>query len=251
LHYFYENEKNFQYVLLIVIAWTNCHVAFSGVPAGYYYFAHNKKKVELKSALSQIASPLRVLDYGSGKGYTWEGFYYTDQNSDGSVKDMYSSEIRYFNGFSSVKGMHIEHSLPKSWWGGHENNAYKDLFHLYPADGVTNSTKNNFPLGEVTGTPNFDNGVSKIGKNGFGGIYTDNCFAPADEYKGDFARSYLYVSTIYENFASFWNSPMMNNNTYPVWKKWAVDLLLKWNREDPVSQKERDRIETVQHSGES
>jgi predicted DNA-binding ArsR family transcriptional regulator len=238
-------KKNFSTFLLIVIAWTNCHVAFSGVPAGYYYFAHNKKKVELKSALSQIASPLRVLDYGSGKGYTWEGFYYTDQNSDGSVKDMYSSEIRYFNGFSSVKGMHIEHSLPKSWWGGHENNAYKDLFHLYPADGVTNSTKNNFPLGEVTGTPNFDNGVSKIGKNGFGGIYTDNCFEPADEYKGDFARSYLYVSTIYENFASFWNSPMMNNNTYPVWKKWAVDLLLKWNREDPVSQKERDRIETV------
>jgi hypothetical protein len=38
---------------------------------------------------------------------------------------------------------------------------------------------------------------------------------------------------------------MMNNNTYPVWKKWAIDLLLKWNREDPVSQKERDRIEVV------
>jgi hypothetical protein len=238
-------KKFFSTLFLILIVWLNCQIAFSEVPAGYYYLAHNKKKAELKSALSQIASPLRVLNYGSGKGYTWEGFYYADQNPDGSVKDMYSSEIRYFKDFTSVAGMHIEHSLPKSWWGGHENNAYKDLFHLYPADGVTNSTKNNLPLGEVTGTPNFDNGVSKIGKNGFGGIYTDNCFEPADEYKGDFARSYLYVSTVYENFATLWNSPMMNNNTYPVWKKWAIDLLLKWNREDPVSQKERDRIEVV------
>ena len=220
-------------------------VAFGAIPPGYYYFARNKKKAELKTALTQIAAPLKVLKYGSGPGYTWEGFYYTDQNPDGSVIDMYSSKIRYFNGFFSVNEMHIEHSLPKSWWGSIENNAYKDLFHLYPADGVTNSTKNNFPLGEVTGTPNFDNGVSKIGKNGFGGIYTDNCFEPADEYKGDFARSYLYVSTIYENFAPLWNSPMMDNNTYPVWKPWAIDLLLKWHREDPVSEKEEKRCEAV------
>lgn len=219
-------------------------VAFGAIPPGYYYFARNKKKAELKTALAQIAAPLKVLKYGSGPGYTWEGFYYTDQNPDGSVIDMYSPKVRYFNGFSSVNGMHIEHSLPKSWWGSIENNAYKDLFHLYPADGETNSIKNNFPLGEIT-IPIFDNGVSKIGKNGFGDFYTDNCFEPANEYKGDFARSYLYVSTIYENFASLWNSPMMDNNTYPVWKPWAMDLLLKWHREDPVSEKEEKRCEAV------
>ena len=219
-------------------------VAFGAIPPGYYYFARNKKKAELKTALTQIAAPLKVLKYGSGPGYTWEGFYYTDQNPDGSVIDMYSPKVRYFNGFSSVNGMHIEHSLPKSWWGSIENNAYKDLFHLYPADGETNSIKNNFPLGEIT-IPIFDNGVSKIGKNSFGDFYTDNCFEPADEYKGDFARSYLYVSTIYENFAPLWNSPMMDNNTYPVWKPWAMDLLLKWHREDPVSEKEEKRCEAV------
>jgi len=215
------------------------------VPAGYYHFAKNKHKNELKTALKDVSTPLRVLEYGSGPGFTWEGFYNTDRRADSTVVDMYSSVVRRQSGFWAVDGMHIEHSLPKSWWGAHENMAYKDLFHLYPADAVTNSTKSNLPLGEVTGTPSLDNGVSKVGKNGFGSIYSDNCFEPADQYKGDFARSYLYVSSIYEDLWQLWQSPMMNNNRYPVWKPWAIDLLLKWHRQDPVSAKEIARNEAI------
>lgn len=222
------------------------HVAlWAVVPSGYYYFARNKSGANLKTALHQHSFPLKVLDYGGGVGFTWEGFYYTDRLSDGTIIDMYSPVKRNTTDFNAVAEMHIEHSLPKSWWGAHENNAYKDLFHLYPADGVTNSTKNNLPLGEVTGVPALDNTVSKIGKNGFGTDYSESCFEPADEYKGDFARSYFYVSAIYENLAPLWNSPMMDNNTYPVWKSWAIDLLLKWHRQDPVSDKELARIEAV------
>lgn len=220
-------------------------ILWAAAPSGYYYFVNNKSKAELKTALHTYCSPLYVLDYGGGPGFTWEGFYSTDKNPDGSVVDMYSNIVRHFNGFSSVAGMHIEHSFPKSWWGSHVNNAYRDLFHLYPADGVTNSTKNNFPLGEVSGTAPFDNGVSKIGKNSFGGVYSENCFEPADEFKGDFARSYFYIATVYENLAPLWNSPMLQNNTYPVWTPWAKDLLLKWHRQDPVSEKELTRIENV------
>lgn len=220
-------------------------LTWAAVPSGYYYFANNKSKAELKTALHNYCSPLNVFDYGSGVGFTWEGFYSTDRNTDGSVIDMYSNTTRFFNGFTAVKDMHIEHSFPKSWWGSHENNAYKDLFHLYPADGVTNSTKNNFPLGEVSGVAPFDNGVSKIGKNGFGTVYSENCFEPADEFKGDFARSYFYIATVYENFYSLWNSPMLQNNTYPVWTPWAKELLLKWHHQDPVSTKELTRIEAV------
>jgi len=227
-------------ILLIQIS-----VVFATIPPGYYYFAKNKKKAELKTALHNFCDPMFEYEYGGGKGFTWQGFYYTDRNADNTVIDMYSDSIRHFNGFEAVSGMNIEHSLPKSWWGAYQNNAYKDLFHLYPADASTNITKNNLPLGEVTGTPMLSNGKTKIGKNGFGIAYTDNCFEPADEYKGDFARSYFYISTVYENFASLWQSPMMNNNTYPVWKPWALDLLLKWSRQDPVSQKELTRIETI------
>ncbi len=230
-------------VALLFIFQTIALVA--AVPSGYYYFAKNKKKAALKTALHMNCGPMFEFDYGGGPGFTWQGFFYTDQNADGSVIDMYSNTVRKFNGYSAVDGMHIEHSFPKSWWGGQVTNAYKDLFHLYPADAITNITKSNLPLGEVTGTPTLDNGVTKIGANGFETAYTDNCFEPADEYKGDFARSYFYISTIYEDYANLWQSPMMNNNTYPGWKPWALDLLMKWNKQDPVSPKELARIEAV------
>lgn len=237
--------KQFKSFVFLSIALSVSSIAFAVIPSGYYYFAKNKKQAALKTALHTYCAPMKLLEYGGGPGYTWEGFYYTDRNTDNSVVDMYSNTVRYFNGFSAIADMNIEHSFPKSWWGASNVNAYRDLFHLYPADGITNITKSNLPLGEVSGVPTLDNGKSKIGKNGFETTYTENCFEPADEFKGDFARSYFYISTIYEDYASLWQSPMMNNNTYPVWKPWAIDLLLKWSRQDPVSPKELARIEAV------
>ncbi len=235
----------FKQFLLVGIAIITIPTTYAEIPPGYYYFAKNKKQAALKTALHIYCAPMQELEYGGGRGFTWEAFFYTDQKVDGSVIDMYSNTVRKFNGFVAVGGMHIEHSFPKSWWGSYPNNAYKDLFHLYPADAVTNITKSNLPLGEVIGTPALDNGITKIGYNGFGTFYTDKCFEPSDEFKGDFARSYLYISTIYENYATLWQSPMLNNNSYPVWKPWALDLLLKWHRQDPVSAKELARVEVI------
>lgn len=230
---------------LLLLLFIGSNVSASA-PAGYYYRANGKQKAALKSALHQIIKEGERYKYGSGSKSTWEGFNYTDKGDNNAVIDIYSDEIRYFTpNFGSVAGMHIEHCLPKSWWGGVENNAYKDLYHLYPSDGSINISKSNNPLGEVTGTPVRDNGVSKMGKNGFGGIYNNNCFEPADQYKGDFARTYLYMVTAYEDYAPLWSSPMMSNNRYPVWNKWSIELLLKWHRQDPVSDKELKRTEEV------
>ena len=225
--------------------WFYCFNLYASIPAGYYYQAQNKKSAALKTALYLSGQPVRVLEYGSGPGFTWEGFYSTDRNADNSVWDIYSDSTRYFNEFFAVAGINIEHSFPKSWWGGHVNTAYKDLFHLYPSDDKTNSIKNNLPLGEIKGSPMFFNGVSLIGTNGFGTEYNGNSFEPADRYKGDFARSYFYISTIYENLYPLFVSPMINNNSYPLWKPWALELLMKWHLQDPVSEKELNRNEVV------
>ena len=189
------------------------------IPPGYYYLARGKQHTELKTALKDIVSSGTFLSYGSGADFTWQGFYFTDRNAaDSTVIDMYSNIVRKQPDFNSVYGMHIEHSFPKSWWGGYVNNAYKDLNHLYPSDGLTNSTKNDFPLGEVeTPASLLDNGVSKVGKNTFGTTYSGNCFEPADEYKGDFARSYLYVSTVYDKHSETWQTPMTDTSTYLIW----------------------------------
>ncbi|HKL95776.1 MAG TPA: endonuclease, partial [Paludibacteraceae bacterium] len=217
------------------------------IPPGYYYLARGKQHTELKTALKDIVSSGTFLSYGSGADFTWQGFYFTDRNAaDSTVIDMYSNIVRKQPDFNSVYGMHIEHSFPKSWWGGYVNNAYKDLNHLYPSDGLTNSTKNDFPLGEVEIPASLlDNGVSKVGKNTFGTTYSGNCFEPADEYKGDFARSYLYVSTVYDKHSETWQTPMTETSSYLIWKPWAIEMLLKWHHEDPVSEKELTRVEEV------
>lgn len=236
----------------------NIFQLFATIPQGYYTSLNGKQSAALKTELHNIlmADTSRYYSYGSGANHTWNGFYITDRDTiTNLVIDMYSDSLRYFAsnyitqnfpGFGTK--IHIEHSLPKSWWGSYEWAAYKDLNHLYPADGSTNLSKNDNPLGIVSGTPTKNNGVSKIGPANYPD-YSGNVFEPADQYKGDFARTYFYMATAYEHYKNLWDTSkpenMMQNNTYPVFKTWAVQLLLQWHRQDPVSPKELTRNDKV------
>lgn len=240
--------------LLNVWAFTLCLfttiTVFAEIPSGYYDRVEGTKKEALKTALSSTIQPTKVLKYGgSGDGYTWAGFYYTDRLSNGYVLDRYSNQLREFPDNTSVSGMHIEHSFANSWWGGIKNNAYKDLHHLYPADGSANITKSNHPIGIVTENGGFDNGMIKVGlSNCYRSDTLIKVWEPADMYKGDFARTYLYMVTCYEDYSDLWTSEgtlMLENNTYPVLRPWAIELLLKWNHDDPVSELEKNRNEEV------
>ena len=96
----------------------------------------------------------------------------------------------------------------------------------------------------VDGKITFGNGCIKVGKSSSKAGMTLDAWEPADEYKGDFARMYMYMVTCYEDYATLWTGNSVNqldNNTYPVFEQWTVDLLLKWNKQDPVSQKEITR----------
>ncbi|MFZ4454689.1 MAG: endonuclease I family protein [Bacteroidales bacterium] len=234
-------------------------VLFAVAPAGYYNSLEGKKAAALKTELNRIIckDTTHYLGYGSGKGKTWEGFNYTDQDPvTHAVIDMYSANVRYFpypnpTFVSFGQTIHIEHSMPKSWWGcdiAHADVAACDLHHLYPADGPTNSSKNDNPLGVVTGTASLSNGVSKVGQAVYDG-YVGAVFEPANQYKGDFARSYLYMAAAYEHYVNRWDitkpENMMEKNTYPTFKPWAIKLLLEWHKNDPVSQKELTRTEVV------
>lgn len=173
-------------------------LAFCGLMAygqeDYYRPVEGLKKSELKTALHELIQPERVLDYGGkGEGYTWSGFVVTDRMPDGTVRDRYSNVVREFNGLNAVEGMNIEHSFANSWWGHIVNNAYCDLFNLFPSDGTANGRKSNNPIGVVTETPAFDNGVTRVGKST--SYRTDSLITvwePADEWKGDFARTYFW-----------------------------------------------------------
>lgn len=94
---------------------------------------------------------------------------------------------------------------------------FTDLFHLYPTDGYVNNRRSNYPFGETKGeTYTSANNFSKLGKSTING-YSGVVFEPNDEYKGDFARSYFYMATAYEDRIAEWSSPMLDGSAYPAY----------------------------------
>lgn len=98
-------------------------------------------------------------------------------------------------------------------------------------------------------------------------------FEPNDEYKGDLARIYFYMVTCYEpnylswvpvrdadkkktgevgllsnNHCGTWTSDMFDvssEDAYQPFADWAFNMLMRWAKEDPVSEKEIARNEVV------
>ena len=221
--------------------------AASSIPLDYYSSLNGKKGSELKTAIHNLVSNnVKMLGYGSGNQNTWWGFYVTDYEMDGSqrlVVDRYSNNVWYFGSRgASVSGMNIEHSFPKSWWGGTQNNAYKDLFNLMPCEKNINTSKSNYGMGVVTNVKT-DNGCTKVGTGADG----TNLWEPADKWKGDFARGYMYMATAYQDFT--WTGEGLNSlqqGAYPTLQKWASDLYIKWAKADPVDDREITRNSAVQ-----
>ncbi len=236
---------NFKQYIISVLLIFSALIVNAQIPAGYYSDAEMKAGGQLKTSLHNIIKVGTRLSYGSGEGKTWSGFAKTDRHPEGHVWDMYSLNKVPFNGNSAASGMNIEHSFAKSWWGGSNNDAYKDLFHLNPSNSTANSARSSYPLGEVSGNGSWNNGSIKVGTNTFGS-YSGQCFEPEDQYKGDFARAYMYMITCYENLklnsSTNASSAIQSDVNYKyTFKPWFKDLLMKWHRQDPVSQKELTR----------
>lgn len=222
-------------------------------PAGYYSTATGSGAT-LKTQLYNIIKGHTARTYDN----LWTDFQSTDKKANGKVWDMYSDIPGGTPAYQYTFGTHQcgnynsegdcynrEHSFPASWF----NNAspmYTDLFQLYPTDGYVNNRRSNHPFGEVGTSVTWQstNG-SKLGSAAVGLGYSGTVFEPRDEYKGDFARTYFYMVTRYENLVSGWNSDMISKNTFPSLSNWAMNMLGEWHVNDPVSQKEIDRNNAV------
>lgn len=215
------------------------------VPAGYYNNIDGMSGNELKSALRALSNGHAVITYNTK---TWDAFEKTDVRSFQGRQvwwDMYSNNIVYTGEHGS---MNIEHAAANSWWGGKNGStaAYSDLYILNPSDAVANGKKGDYPPGEVMDARIYDNGLLKVGTpvNGQGGG-SASVFEPADEYKGDFARAYFYIFTAYNDLSTWKAETQYVYDSDCSLKPWAVELLMKWHREDPVDSKEINRNEEI------
>ena len=222
-------------------------LTFAQAPTGYYTSAKGQKGANLKTSLCKIIAGHTTLSYSS----IWEHVRKTDVRPDGKVWDMYSAITNYTFGTDQAGNYKTEgdvynreHSFPKSWFD-EASPMNTDLMHLVPTDGYVNGRRSNYPFGE-TDNPTWTSaqGWSKLGPCSTSG-YTGTVFEPNDEYKGDFARIYFYMATAYEEQFPNFSSPMLAGNKYPAYKEWALNMLLRWAQEDPVSQKEIDRNNAV------
>lgn len=226
-----------------------CLSANAAVPANYYSSCEYKGGQALLTALCAKVGPHTVVSYDD----LFDLYKTSDVYPDGKIWDMYSTKHwavgTKCGNYSSVGDCYNrEHSFPKSWFNDAKP-MYSDAFHLYPTDGKVNGQRSNFPYGECANgtTLASANGVDALGKLGnstFSG-YSGTVFEPVDEYKGDFARSYFYMAAAYNDKISSWSSPMLAGNSYPCFSSWSIQLLLKWHRQDPVSEKELNRNEAV------
>ena len=226
----------------------------------YYSGLEGKRKEALKEAVKQAVSKHRTLVYTDLPNY-WQYSDVYPELVDGCKRwwEMYSNGVYLIQSFQSAKSsfsanhMNREHSVPKSWWKvGNDveyTPAYSDLWNLYPSDGEANMAKSNYPLG-IVDKASFDNNATKVGVPVYGyGGGASSVFEPADEYKGDFARSFFYMACVYDDIS--WQTRynwMFVRSSYPTLQPWAYEMLLQWARMDQVSQKEILRNNAVEQS---
>ena len=237
------------------------------------------EKIQGKSGKSLFDAVHDVAKVGySSLGYKglWTAYKTTDLRANGKIWDMYSdcswtySSDQCGSYSNECDCYNREHSIPKSWFGGSESGPGCDIFQVVPTDGWVNNKRSNYAFGEVSNASytydgaklgsakniTITNGNTIAGNEGASVSCSGTVFEPRDEYKGDFARGYFgtmikWANGDYSAFTTGDGSKIFSSN-YSTGAfgltKYGVALLMKWHRQDPVSQKEVDRNNGIQET---
>ena len=158
----------------------------------------------------------------------------TDGNSNNSKIVLFWSGIEVSATWDGGVTWNREHVWPQSKGWFTTSGAGSDLHHIRPVDKSVNSSHNNNPYGIVstndychTGTVNGSITIDAKCKNGY--------FEPGDSKKGDTARIIFYLLVRYSESDSY---PITNVAS-------SMEMLLEWNKLDPVDNSEIRRNEAV------
>lgn len=222
----------------------------SQIPPGYYNSAQGLTGNNLKIALHNIIKNHTIVPYSG----LWTAFSSTDKKANGKVWDIYShnpagaqpyeytfvsNQCGSYN--SEADCYNREHSWPQSWFNANAG-PDSDLFHIYPTDGYVNGQRSNYPYGNVTSPSWTSMNGGKLGPCINVG-YGSTVFEPINEYKGDLARTYFYMTTRYYSEDASWAASGATNKADIL--PWQMTVLLSWHNQDPVSAKEIARNDSI------
>ena len=251
------------FCLFTQIGFANVITGQAAIPENYYKGVDGKSGADnILNALNAIIDGHTVINYDGLEPYYLQTDFYSD-----TLWDMYSTcrfDYEDANKQQSklCDGWNKEHVCCQSWLGS--GSMVSDLFNVYPTDARVNNLRSNYPYGEVSGANGVgitkDDGKHALGKLGtstHGAIpnysttsnYTDNTkrvFEPYDDYKGDFARTFMYMVARYRsNTLNDGNGTAMFVSNKTNFTEYAREMLIRWHRQDPVSLKEIDRNQAV------
>lgn len=271
----------------------NCPVTPADELPQYYQSIDGTSGKELLDSIQQVAKVgYRTDDFRYDS--CWLAFKYTDMTADGYIWEIYSDCVFEYekdrtsntSQTGDCKGYNREHAMCQSWFSEYDlqgkkmssskkNSPGSDIFHIYPASYGMNSRRGNRPYGEVQNAANISGNGTKYGTpvttiaidNSVAGAYVEgsitlstNVLEPADEYKGDIARSYFGTMVKWAGEWAFNKNELGNTifdatidadthygpeNNYGL-TNYGLAMLLKWHRQDPVSQKEVERNNGIQ-----
>lgn len=174
----------------------------------------------------------RTLGYDKARDFILAEFYLVNENGHYAVKDVYCEKEFATAGPHKLPDntkINVEHTWPQSRFTKSFSKEMQksDLHHLFPTDSEMNSTRGNFPFGEVSQ----DQKELKCDTVRFG--FTSRgkqlTFEPPTAHKGNVARALFYFSVRY-------NMPIDTEQEA---------FLKKWHEEDPADPVEIERNEEI------
>lgn len=181
----------------------------------------------------------KVLGYYAARVFLFGQYYLKQDKSGYSVHDFYCDRDVSSDEFKGGrpgpgqipddKVVNTEHTWPQSRFNGRfdKEEQKSDLHHLYPTDSQLNGIRGNNEFGEVVkDTVQLKCPASRYGLPAHG---TEDVFEPPQDHKGEVARALMYFSIRYD---------------LPISKD-EEETLKRWNKENPVTDEERNRNEEV------
>ncbi|HBL16010.1 MAG: hypothetical protein A2X36_05485 [Elusimicrobia bacterium GWA2_69_24] len=192
--------------------------------------AQSRSYDDAKSALfSQIDNV--VVNGVRGIYAVYSGLFIPGSGSDGTRYGERGDQDG--DGYVESKGMNVEHLWPQSYFSK-RTPMRSDLHHLMPTLQHPNGMRSRYPFGEVP-----DNAAEY--KTKAGAKLGQGLFEPPDADKGRVARGMLYFYTRYMN-----SGEILPRNVAQFFWNSRIEMFLRWNREHPPTNLERERNDRVE-----
>jgi len=210
-------------------------------PPGYYDRATGLTGNALHTALHDTISNHTVIPYDISSGVDGMDALVVLDETPGNSNNI---DLLYSAGNSPKSqangSWNREHTWPRSRGIDTNGPDNADLFHLRPCDANVNSARGN----KIFDISNPSDGGYKVPGHPEAATDTStdtNSWEPPVDERGDIARGLFYMDVCYDGGVSGTTNLVLTNSVTSTSQMGILSTLMRWHREDPVSERERRR----------